>query len=108
MVEQGPVVELHEDVGVGKFELALNPRHQAGNLEGLALRGRGKLVLHLDAVARDGFRETLTLGLGNRRRDGLLQLAVYPTGHRDLAFPALRPPTRDRLLVLPPASRLRI
>src|SRR3546814_16758379 len=62
MVEQGPVVELHEDVGVGKLELAMNPRHQAGNLEGRALRGRGKLVLHLDAGARDGFRETLTLG----------------------------------------------
>src|SRR3546814_6948334 len=100
MVEQGPVVELHEDVGVGKFELALNPRHQAGNLEGLALRGRGKLVLHLDAVARDGFSETLTLGLGNRRRDGLLQLVVAATGQRDHDLAFTRLVKRDRPLVV--------
>src|SRR3546814_18210487 len=71
MVEQGLVVELHEDVGVGKFELALNPPHQAGNLEGLALRGRGKLVLPLDAVARAGFRAPRTPGHGHRRPHGI-------------------------------------
>src|SRR3546814_12293550 len=30
MVEQGPVVELHEDVGVGKFELARSEERRVG------------------------------------------------------------------------------
>jgi transposase len=52
-------VELHEHLGVGELECALNLRDKARHDEGRALFGRRELILDFDAVLPHGLRKAL-------------------------------------------------
>lgn len=81
-------MELHEDVGVGELQFTLNLRHQARDLENLALLGGRQLVLYFDAVFCDGLGKAIALGLGKRCRDNLFKNAINATSDCNLDFAA--------------------
>ena len=89
MVEELPVVVLHEYVGVGEFQFTLNRRHQAWRSELLALFGRGQPLSDGEPMLLDCPGEILPFTLRQGLQQLFLQSGLKPSGHCDFDCPVI-------------------
>ena len=75
---------LHEHVGVGEFQHALDRGHQARHPEVLVLPGGGRIFPDAEPVHLERVSEVRPLALRQGLEDCFLQIVVEPAGHRDL------------------------
>ena len=89
IIDQRPVVILHEPVCIGKLQLALDCAYKARHVERLAPFGRGQRPLDRGSILLDGLGECRTFGLLDHREHRRFQADVHVARHGNLNLSAI-------------------